>query len=67
MMSLQTFSVVDQMTTELASRRRQTARRRAAYTSLARAILQADERQRRPLSPEISQRPRSDREFVSAA
>jgi hypothetical protein len=42
MKSLSTHSVVEQMTYELAARRRTRVGRRAAYLALARAIVQSD-------------------------
>ena len=47
MQSLKTHTVVEQMTYELAARRRATVNRRAAYLALARAIVVSDECQER--------------------
>jgi hypothetical protein len=49
MNGLNTHSVVEQMTHQLATRRRAMAGRRAAYLALARAILSSDECQERLL------------------
>jgi hypothetical protein len=50
MNGLNTHSVVEQMTSQLAARRRTTVGRRAAYVALARAILSSDECQERLVS-----------------
>ncbi len=67
MQSLSTHSVVEQMTYELAARRRATVGRRAAYLALARAIVQSDAGQER-LAPQGAQGgPHFDWESASAA
>ena len=64
MQSLSTHSVVEQMTYELAARRRATVGRRAAYLALARAIVQSDADQERH-APQGA--PHFDWESASAA
>jgi hypothetical protein len=66
MQSLSTYSVVEQMTNELAARRRTTVGRRAAYLALARAIVVLEERRERRV-PQGALGPRCDWESAEAA
>jgi len=66
MQSLNAHRVVEQMTNELAARRRARVNQRAAYLALARAIVLLDERQER-LVPHGAQGARCDWESAEAA
>jgi hypothetical protein len=66
MKSLNTQNVVEQMTCELAARRRSRVSHRAAYLALARAIVLHDERQER-LVPRGVNGPHFDWESAEAA
>ena len=67
MKSLSTHSVVEQMTYELAARRRTMVGRRAAYLALARAIVLGDERQERLVPHGAQGTPHFDWESAEAA
>jgi len=67
MQSLSTHSVVDQMTYELAARRRTAVGRRAAYLALARAIVLSDECQERFVPQRVQGGPHFDWESAEAA
>jgi hypothetical protein len=67
MNSLNSQSVVEQMTNELAARRRTMVVRRAAYLTLARAIVLSDERQERLVPHGVQGTPRCDWESAEAA
>jgi hypothetical protein len=67
MQSLSTHSVVDQMTFELAARRRATVGRRAGYLALARAIVLSDECQERLVPQSVQGGPHFDWESAEAA
>jgi hypothetical protein len=67
MKSLSTHSVVEQMTYELAARRRTTVGRRAAYQALARAIVLGAECQERLVPYGVQGTPHFDWESAEAA
>ncbi|HLZ30625.1 MAG TPA: hypothetical protein VKV73_25185 [Chloroflexota bacterium] len=64
---MSTKTVVEQMTYELAARRRATASRRAAYLALARAIVLSDECRERLVSRGVLGGPHFDWESAEAA
>jgi hypothetical protein len=66
MNGLNTHSVVEQMTSQLAARRRTTVGRRAAYVALARAILSSDECQERLVPTGLQGTPRLDWDSAAA-
>jgi hypothetical protein len=68
MTSISAYNVVEQMTYELAARRRVASGRRAAYLALANVILERDARQERLVLPGTlnKQTPRGDWESAAA-
>jgi hypothetical protein len=67
MNGMSTQSIVEQMTSELAERRRATLGRRAAYLAMAKVILPSDERGDRLVLPQVQGTPRGDWESATAA